>query len=185
MTDVRTFARRFGVGILAVPALIVAAGPALGDPADNRARFDDNLVTVAPDCVGTASAVAGMAPAADVEAQQEPSAADVRVVLRFVAENQDVSCAAPVTATWRNLDTGETGSRDLTIASAAAAQVADEDTAFAAIGEQRDDAEPADPADVDQADVAGYRYVDFNSGAGRVEVTVSTNPVPERVEVTV
>jgi hypothetical protein len=150
----RTFIRRVGAPMLAGPALVVGAGPA---SADGYARFDDAVVTVSPDCTGTVSAEAAVAPLQIGDRVEN----GVRVSVQFAADNHDSSCFVVASVSWHNLDTGATGGEDITVAS----------TADLAGGGHYGD--------------AGYNRANFFAGSGTIVVTVSTNPHPSEVQITV
>lgn len=112
--------------------------------AEAYAHLDAVPVVASPMCAGTVSA----------EAQVTPVQADdhvedgVRVVIRYDAGVYDGSCALTVTADWTNLDTGASGSGDIT-----AVSTIDGHYGF-----------------------IGYANTTFQTGAGAVVVTVSSHP---------
>jgi hypothetical protein len=75
----------------------------------------------------------------------------VRVAIHYDAGLYDGSCALTVTATWANLDTGASGSRDIT-----AVSTIDGHYGF-----------------------IGYANTTFETGGGTVVVTLSSHPAAE------
>jgi hypothetical protein len=142
-----------GATILAAPSPVLTAGPAT---AETFVRLGDTPVTVFSTCTGTTNAEAMVAPL------QEGSRVEngVRISVRFSSENHGNRCVLTATATWRNPDTGASGSEYITVASA------------------------ADPASGGRYGNAGYNRANFWTGPGTVVVTVSTHPGSE-LQVTV
>lgn len=144
----RIILRPLFLGLLAVPGLLLAT-PAAAQ-ADND--FEDAPVNVSPSCAGTAMAEASVTPL-------PTSVRGVGVVLKFAAEQQDPSCSVTATVNWRNVDTGVTGSDELTVSSV------------------------PDPRGGPKAGDHGYGRVLADTGPGTVLVTISTNPGEVRVVV--
>ncbi len=115
--------------------------------ADAYAQLDPVPVVASPTCGGTVSA----------EAQVTPVQIDdhvdngVRVAIRYDAGIYDGSCSLTVTADWANLDTGASGSHEIT-----AVSTIDGHYGF-----------------------IGYANTTFNTGSGTVVVTLSSHPGAE------
>lgn len=137
----RIILRPLLLGFLAVPSLVLAA-PASAEQ-DNG--FADAPVNVSPSCAGTAMAEASVTPL-------PTSVRGVGVVLKFAAQQQDPSCSLTATVNWRNVDTGATGSDELTVSS---------------VPDSRGGPKAGDH---------GYGRVLADTGPGAVLVTISTNP---------
>ncbi len=140
MTSFRT-AGAFAVA-LAVPGLSMATAHA-----DGFAHLDPVPVVASPTCGGSVSA----------EAQRTPVQVDdrvddgVRVAISYDAGVYDGSCALTVNANWTNLDTGASGTGDIT-----AVSTIDGHYGF-----------------------IGYANTTFDTGPGTVVVTVSSHPGTE------
>ncbi len=93
---------------LAAPWLWVATAHAEG-----FAQLDKVPVVASPTCPGSVSAEAQMTPV-QVDGRVEDG---VRVAIHYDAGIYDGSCALTVTAAWVNLDTGASGSSDITAVS--------------------------------------------------------------------
>lgn len=93
---------------LAAPWLWVATAHAEG-----FAQLDQVPVVASPTCAGAVSAEAQVTPV-QVDDHVEDG---VRVSIHYDAGIYDGSCALTVTATWANLDTGASGSSDITAVS--------------------------------------------------------------------
>ncbi|CAN5356615.1 hypothetical protein BH09ACT8_BH09ACT8_03910 [soil metagenome] len=115
--------------------------------ADAYAQLGEVPVVASPTCGGTVSAEAQVTPV------QIDDHADngVRVAIRYDAGIYDGSCSLTVTADWANLDTGASGSGDIT-----AISTIDGHYGF-----------------------IGYANTTFNTGSGTVVVTVSSHPGAE------
>ena len=140
MTPVRT------ASALAV-ALIASVSWAAPAHAESVAYLNRVPVVASPSCAGSVSA----------EAQATPVQADarvedgVRVAIHYDAGIYDGSCALTVTAAWTNLDTGDTGTTDIT-----AVSTIDGHYGF-----------------------IGYANATFATGSGTVVVTLSSHPGAE------
>lgn len=130
------------VAVLAA-ALVVAAGA----PAEGFAHLDPVPVAPCPDCAGTVGAEAQITPV-QVDDQVDDG---VRVAIHYDAGRYDGSCAITVTATWTNLDTGASGSGEITAVSTI-------DSHYGFIG---------------------YASTTFPTGRGTVVVTVGSHPGAE------
>jgi hypothetical protein len=115
--------------------------------AENYARLDQVPVVASPTCAGSVSAEAQVTPV-QVDDRVEDG---VRVVIHYDAGIYDGSCALTVTATWTNLDTGASGSGDIT-----AVSTIDGHYGF-----------------------IGYANTTFETGSGTVVVTLSSHPGAE------
>jgi hypothetical protein len=104
-------------------------------------------VVASPSCAGTVSAEAQVTPV-QVGGRVEDG---VRVAIHYDAGIYDGSCALTVTAAWANLDTGASGSSDLT-----AVSTIDGHYGF-----------------------IGYANTTFGTGSGTVVVTLSSHPGDE------
>ena len=127
---------------LATPWLSVAAAHA-----ESFARLDPVPVVASPTCAGDVSAEAQVTPV-QVSDRVENG---VRVAINYDAGSYDGSCELTVTAAWVNLDTGATGSGDIT-----AVSTIDGHYGF-----------------------IGYANTTFDTGSGTVVVTVSSHPGAE------
>jgi hypothetical protein len=127
---------------LAAPWLGVATAQAEG-----FAQLDEVPVVASPTCAGTVSAEAQVTPV-QVDDHVEDG---VRVAIHYDAGIYDGSCALTVTATWANLDTGASGSSDIT-----AVSTIDGHYGF-----------------------VGYANTTFKTGSGTVVVTLSSHPGAE------
>lgn len=127
---------------LAAPWLSVATAYA-----DGYAQLGEVPVVASPTCGGTVSAEAQVTPV------QIDEHADngVRVAIHYDAGIYDGSCSLTVTADWKNLSTGASGSGDIT-----AVSTIDGHYGF-----------------------IGYANTTFNTGTGTVLVTVSSHPGAE------
>jgi hypothetical protein len=127
---------------LAAPWLWVATAHA-----DAYAQLGEVPVVASPTCGGTVSAEAQVTPV------QIDEHADngVRVAIHYDAGIYDGSCSLTVTADWKNLTTGASGSGDIT-----AVSTIDGHYGF-----------------------IGYANITFNTGSGTVVVTVSSHPGAE------
>lgn len=132
--------RRFVLGAVAIAPLLLAA-PA---GAEAYAQLDAVPVVASPTCAGSVSAEVQVA-SLQVDDRVEDG---VRVAIHYDAGIYDGSCALTVTATWTNLDTGATGSGDIT-----AVSVIDGHYGF-----------------------IGYASTVFGTGHGPVVITLSSHP---------
>ncbi|BBZ01942.1 hypothetical protein MCHIJ_13790 [Mycolicibacterium chitae] len=115
--------------------------------AEASAQLEAVPVVASPTCGGTVSAEAQVAPV-----QTEDRVEDgVRVAINYDAGVYDGSCALTVTAGWTNLDTGASGSDDIT-----AVSTIDGHYGF-----------------------IGYANTTFTTGQGAVVVTLSSHPGAE------
>jgi len=115
--------------------------------AEDFAQLGQVPVVASPTCAGSVSAEAQVTPV-----QVDDRAEDgVRVAIRYDAGIYDGSCALTVTAAWANLDTGASGSRDIT-----AVSTIDGHYGF-----------------------VGYASTTFETGSGTVVVTLSSHPGAE------
>ena len=120
------------------------AAPAQAEPVD---YLDKVPVQASPTCGGTVSGEAQVSPV-----QREGHVEDgVRVVIRYDAGIYDGSCSLTVTADWANLDTGASGSGDIT-------SVSTIDGHYGFIG---------------------YAETRFVTGPGTVVITLSSHPEAE------
>ena len=132
-----------------------AAAVALGAPwlwvatahAEAFAQLDRVPVVASPTCGGSVRAEAQVTPV-QVSDRVENG---VRVAIHYDAGIYDGSCALTVTAAWANLDTGASGSGDLT-----AVSTIDGHYGF-----------------------IGYANTRFETGSGTVVVTLSSHPGAE------
>jgi len=101
----------------AAGAIVVAlAAPWLWVPtahAEGFAQLGQVPVVASPTCAGSVSAEAQVTPV-QVDDRVEDG---VRVAIRYDAGIYDGSCALTVTAAWANLDSGASGSSDITAVS--------------------------------------------------------------------
>lgn len=138
--------RIHAAGALAI-ALSAAWWWAPAAHAESFAQLDPVPVVASPTCAGSVSA----------EAQVTPVQVDdrvgngVRVAIRYDAGIYDGSCALTVTAAWVNLDTGASGSGDIT-----AVSTIDGHYGF-----------------------IGYANTTFDTGSGTVVVTLTSHPREE------
>lgn len=134
--------RPLALGALAASALLpVVAAPA---GAQAAADFQDARVEVSPGCAGTVRTGVAVAPLPN-------SAQGVALSVMFRADRQDPACAATATVSWRNTDSGATGSQDVTVSSIPV------------------------PGGLFPTD-HGYERVTADTGPGTVVVTITTNP---------
>lgn len=115
--------------------------------ADAFAELDRVPVMASPTCGGTVSAEAQVTPV-QVDERVENG---VRVAIHYDAGIYDGSCGLTVTADWSNLDTGASGSGDIT-----AVSTIDGHYGF-----------------------IGYANTTFATGGGTVVVTLSSHPGAE------
>jgi hypothetical protein len=127
---------------LAVPLPCVATAHA-----EASAVLDPVPVVAVPTCGGSVSAEAQVTPV-QVDRRVENG---VRVAIHYDAGIYDGSCALTVTANWANLDTGASGSSDIT-----AVSTIDGHYGF-----------------------IGYANTTFTTGIGTVVVTLSSHPGAE------
>lgn len=127
---------------LAAPWLSVATAHA-----ESVAQLGRVPVVASPTCAGSVSAEAQVTPV-QVDERVEDG---VRVAIHYDAGIYDGSCALTVTAAWTNLDTGASGSRDIT-----AVSTIDGHYGF-----------------------IGYANTTFETGSGTVVVTLSSHPDAE------
>jgi hypothetical protein len=111
------------------------------------AQLDQVPVVASPTCTGSVSAEAQVTPV-QVDDRVEDG---VRVAINYDAGVYDGSCALTVTAAWTNLDTGASGSSDIT-----AVSTIDGHYGF-----------------------IGYANTTFKTGSGTVTVTLSSHPGAE------
>lgn len=130
------------VAALAVPWLLAATAHAEG-----VAELGPVPVVASPTCAGSVSADAQVTPV-QVDDRVEDG---VRVAIHYDAGIYDGSCALTVTADWANLDTGASGSGDIT-----AVSTIDGHYGF-----------------------IGYANTTFATGGGTVVVTLSSHPGAE------
>lgn len=117
--------------------------------AETYAQLGAVPVVASPSCAGSVSAEAQLTPV-QVDDQVEDG---VRVVIHYDAGVYDGSCALTVSAAWANLDTGASGSADIT-----AVSTIDGHYGF-----------------------IGYANTTFETGRGTVVVTLSSHPDAEMV----
>jgi hypothetical protein len=137
--------------LAAAGALAVAlCAPWLWTPAAQAESFDDLppvSVAASPTCAGSVSAEGQVTPVQVGDRVDD----GVRVAIRYDAGIYDGSCALTVTASWLNLDTGASGSGDIT-----AVSTIDGHYGF-----------------------IGYANTTFDTGSGTVVVTLSSHPGAE------
>ncbi|MGH8880610.1 MAG: hypothetical protein ACRD0P_25180 [Stackebrandtia sp.] len=133
--------RPFVLGAIAASALLPFAAPASAQTAGD---FQDARVEVSPGCGGMFRTQVSVAPL-------PTDANGVAVAVMFRADRQDPACSADATVSWRNVDSGASGTEDLTVSS-----VPDPGGRF-----------PTDH---------GYQRVMADTGPGTVAVTITTNP---------
>lgn len=126
-------------GTVAAPWLCLAPAHA-----ETFAQLDEVPVAVSPTCAGSISAEAQVTPVQVVDRVEN----GVRVAIRYDAGIYDGSCELTVTAAWANLDTGASGTGDIT-----AVSTIDGHYGF-----------------------IGYANTTFDTGSGTVVVTLSTHP---------
>ncbi|KUI31620.1 hypothetical protein AU196_10725 [Mycobacterium sp. IS-1742] len=126
---------------VAIIATWAAAGTAHAEASAQLARVP---VVASPSCAGSVSGEAQVAPV-QVDDRVEDG---VRVAIHYDAGVYDGSCALTVTAAWVNLDTGASGSGDVT-----AVSTIDGHYGF-----------------------IGYANTAFETGSGSVLVTLSSHP---------
>ena len=105
-----TWFRAAGALAAAVTLPWLAAAPAQAEP---FAHLDPVAVQPTPACGGTVRGEAMVTPV-QIDYQVENG---VRVAINYDAGIYDGSCALTETVTWTNLDTGSSGSHDLTAVS--------------------------------------------------------------------
>ncbi|WP_027332020.1 hypothetical protein [Mycolicibacterium tusciae] len=128
-------------------ALIAPWLPVATAHAEASAQLGEIPVVASPTCAGSVSAEAQLTPV-QVDDRVENG---VRVAIHYDAGIYDGSCALTVTATWTNLDTGASGSSDIT-----AVSTIDGHYGF-----------------------IGYANTTFETGSGTVVVTLSSHPGAE------
>jgi len=136
--------RAAGVLVVALTAPWLSTAPA---HADGVAQLDPVPVVASPTCGGTVGADAQATPV-QIGNNVENG---VRVAIRYDAGIYDGSCSLAVTATWTNLDTGATGTGEITAVSRI-------DGHYGFIG---------------------YANTTFNTGSGTIVVTLSSFPGAE------
>lgn len=139
-----TLFRAVGALVVALAAPWPFSATAHGDA---FAQLDRVPVVASPTCGGSVSAEAQVTPVQVGDRVEN----GVRVAIHYDAGIYDGSCALTVTADWVNLDTGGSGSRDITAVSAI-------DGHYGFIG---------------------YAETTFATGPGAVAVTVSSYPGTE------
>jgi hypothetical protein len=130
-----------GVFAAAMAALSSTVATAHAEP---FAELERVPVVASPTCAGSVSGEAQVTPV-QVDDRVENG---VRVAIHYDAGVYDGSCALTVTASWANLDTGASGSRDIT-----AVSTIDGHYGF-----------------------IGYSNTTFATGRGTVLVTLSSHP---------
>jgi hypothetical protein len=115
--------------------------------AEAFAQLDGVPVVASPTCGGSVSAEVQVAPVQVGDRVED----GVRVAINYDAGIYDGSCALTVTSAWSNLDTGASGSRDIT-----AVSTIDGHYGF-----------------------IGYANTTFETGSGTVMVTLSSHPGAE------
>ena len=145
-TDIRSMTsfRIGGVFVAAVTAALLSLPTA---QADAFAQLEAVPVVASPTCGGTVSAEAQVAPVQIGDRVDD----GVRVAIHYDAGVYDGSCSLTVAAHWRNLDTGATGTGDIT-----AVSTIDGHYGF-----------------------IGYANSTFDTGRGTVVVTLSSHPGAE------
>jgi hypothetical protein len=128
--------------VLTAPLLCVATAHA-----EAFAQLGQAPVVASPTCGGSVRAEAQVTPV-QVDDRVEDG---VRVAIHYDAGIYDGSCAVTVTAAWANLDTGASGSTDIT-----AVSTIDGHYGF-----------------------VGYANTTFQTGSGTVIVTLSSHPGAE------
>ena len=117
--------------------------------AEAFAQLDPVAVQPSPTCGGKVSAEAQVTPVQNIDRTEN----GVRVAIHYDAGIYDGSCSLTVSAVWKNLDTGATGSGNIT-----AVSTIDGHYGF-----------------------IGYANTTFATGSGTVVVTLSTSPDAEMV----
>ncbi|PRC46426.1 hypothetical protein C6A85_90145, partial [Mycobacterium sp. ITM-2017-0098] len=112
--------------------------------AEAFAQLGEVPVVASPTCAGTVSAEAQVTPVQVIDRVEN----SVRVAIHYDAGVYDGSCALTETAAWVNLDTGASGTGDIT-----AVSTIDGHYGF-----------------------IGYANTTFDTGSGTVVVTLSTHP---------
>ncbi|MGV0607533.1 hypothetical protein [Mycolicibacterium sp. XJ1904] len=132
----------------AVAAVLAASwlGPATAH-AEPFAQLDRVPVVASPTCSGSVSAEAQLTPVQVGDRVEN----GVRVAISYDAGTYDGSCSLTVTADWVNLDTGASGSSDIT-----AVSTIDGHYGF-----------------------IGYANTTFATGSGTIIVTLSSHPDAE------
>lgn len=115
--------------------------------AEDFAQLGEVPVVASPTCAGSVSAEAQVTPVQVIDRVEN----GVRVAIHYDAGVYDGSCALTVTAAWANLDSGASGSGDITAVSAI-------DGHYGFIG---------------------YANTTFATGSGTVVVTLSSHPNAE------
>jgi len=115
--------------------------------AEAFAQLGEVPVVASPTCGGAVSAEAQVTPVQVIDRVEN----GVRVAIHYDAGIYDGSCALTVTAAWVNLDTGASGTGDIT-----AVSTIDGHYGF-----------------------IGYANTTFDTGSGTVVVTLSTHPGAE------
>lgn len=133
---------RVVAALLAAPWLLAAPAQA-----DASAYLGAVPVVASPTCAGTVSADSQVAPVQVDERVDD----GIRVAIHYDAGRYDGSCTLTVTATWTNLDTGVSGSGDIT-----AVSTIDGHYGF-----------------------IGYANAVFEPGPGAVVITLSSHPGAE------
>lgn len=131
-------------------AALALTAPWLSAPAahaETFAQLPPVPVVASPTCAGTVSAEAQVAPVQTYDRVE----GGVRVAIHYDAGIYDGSCSLTVTAGWTNIDTGASGSGDIT-----AVSTIDGHYGF-----------------------IGYANTTFQTGGGTVVVTVSSHPGAE------
>ena len=131
-------------------AALALTAPWLSAPAayaETFAQLPPVPVAASPTCAGTVSAEAQVAPVQTYDRVE----GGVRVAIHYDAGIYDGSCSLTVTAGWTNVDTGASGSGDIT-----AISTIDGHYGF-----------------------IGYANTMFQTGGGTVVVTVSSHPGAE------
>ncbi|MHC9292404.1 hypothetical protein ACRCUN_08025 [Mycobacterium sp. LTG2003] len=127
---------------LTAPWLSLATAHAAGS-----AQLDRVPVVASATCAGSVSAEAQVTPVQIGDRVED----GVRVAIHYDAGIYDGSCALTVTATWKNLDTGASGTSDIT-----AVSTIDGHYGF-----------------------IGYANTTFRTGRGTIVVTLSSHPGEE------
>ncbi|GFG53529.1 hypothetical protein CQY20_12960 [Mycolicibacterium agri] len=128
-------------------ALMAPWGWAPAAHAESAAQLEPVAVQASPTCGGSVSAEAQVTPV-QVDDRVEDG---VRVAIHYDAGIYDGSCTLTVTANWTNLDTGGSGSGDIT-----AVSTIDGHYGF-----------------------IGYANATFETGEGTIVITVSSHPGAE------
>ena len=136
-----------GVGVFAVAAVAAPWLWPMAAHAEAFAQLGAVPVVASPTCAGSVSAEAQVTPVQVIDRVEN----GVRVAIHYDAGVYDGSCALTVTAAWANLDTGASGTGDIT-----AVSTIDGHYGF-----------------------IGYANTTFDTGSGTVVVTLSTHPGAE------